>query len=116
MTTGDDVREVALALPESSERLTWGTPGYRVRKKLFARIWDEPDVLVLWRESPEERDALIETEPDKFFKSGHYEGYPMVLVRLGAVDREELTDLLVESWFLNAPKRLAAEYEGRLPE
>jgi len=92
----NDVRELALALPETSEKPSYGTPGFRVRDKLFARI-REAGVLVVWSESLEEKDFLIEGEPEKFFTTPHYDGYPNVLVRLDAVDRDELAELLAES-------------------
>jgi len=96
VTTEDDVRELALALPGTIEKRSYGTPGFRVRDKLFARIREE-GVLVIWCESLEEKDFLIEGEPEKFFTTPHYDGYANLLVRLAAVDREELAELLAES-------------------
>lgn len=101
-----DVREIALSLPETIEKLSYGTPGFRVRDRLFARLRDENEVLVLWRESLEEKEFLLEAEPGKFFTTPHYDGHPLILIRLEAVDREELAELLEESWRLRAPKRL----------
>ncbi len=98
-----DVRELALSLPETIEKPSYGTPGFRVKDKLFARINEEGD-LVLWRENQDEKEALIESEPDKFFTTPHYDGHPMILVRLATVDREELLDLLLDSWDIRAPK------------
>lgn len=96
MTSEDDVRELALALENSTEKPSYGTPGFRVRDKLFARIPEE-GVLAIWCESLEEKDFLIEGDPEKFFTTPHYDGYAMVLVRLEAIDREELSELLAES-------------------
>ncbi len=97
MATESDVRELALALPDTTEKPSYGTPGFRVRDKLFARIREE-GVLVIWCESLEEKDFLIEGDPAKFFTTSHYDGYLNVLVRLANVDREELRELLAESW------------------
>ncbi|MGV1049428.1 MAG: MmcQ/YjbR family DNA-binding protein [Solirubrobacterales bacterium] len=96
MATDEDVRELALALPETIEKPSYGTPGFRVRDRLFARI-REAGVLVVWVESLEEKDFLIEGEPEKFFTVPHYDGYASVLVRLEAIDREELGELLAEA-------------------
>ena len=96
MATEDDVRELALALPGAIEKPSYGTPGFRARDKLFARIREE-GVLVIWCESLEEKDFLIEGDPERFFTTPHYDGYANVLVRLDAVDREELAELLAES-------------------
>ena len=96
MATESDVRELALALPDTVAKSSYGTPGFRVRDKLFARIREE-GVLLVWCESLEEKDFLLEGEPEKFFTVPHYDGHPSVLVRLEAVDREELAELLAES-------------------
>ncbi len=108
MATEDDVRELALALPATIERPSYGTPGFRVKDRLFARI-REPDVLVLFVGGLDEKEFLIGAEPGKFFTVPHYDGYPSVLVRLSAVDRDELAELLEDSWYVRAPKRLIAE-------
>jgi hypothetical protein len=105
-----DVRELALALPAASEKPSYGTPGFRVRDRLFARIREE-GVLVLWRESEEEKEALVEAESEKFFTTPHYDGYPNILIRLDAVDREELAELLEESWRLRAPSSLVEQFD-----
>jgi hypothetical protein len=109
VTTADDVRELALALPATTEKPSYGTPGFRVKDKLFARIREEGDVLMFWCGGLDEKEFLIAAEPEKFFTTPHYDGHPMVLVRLGAVDRAELGELLEDSWRLRAPKRLVAE-------
>jgi len=96
VATEHDVRELALALPGTIEKPSYGTPGFRVRDKLFARIREE-GVLVIWCESLEEKEFLIEGDPGKFFTTPHYDGYTNVLVRLEAVEREELGELLAES-------------------
>jgi hypothetical protein len=106
VTTEDDVRAIALSLPETSERPSYGTPGFRVKDKLFARI-REPGVLMLRVADEGEKDFLLRAAPEKFFTIPHYDGYPSVLVRLEAVDRDELAELLADAWRTRAPKRLA---------
>jgi hypothetical protein len=96
MASESDVRELALALPDTIEKSSYGTPGFRIRDRLFARI-REDGVLLVWCESLKEKDFLIEGDPEKFFTIPHYDGHPSVLVRLEAVDREELGELLAES-------------------
>jgi hypothetical protein len=109
MVTEDDVRRVALSLPHTTEKPSYGTPGFRVKDRLFARIREEGDVLVVWVAGEGEKQGLIGAEPAKFFTTPHYDGHPSVLVRLPAVDVGELTELLTDSWRLRAPKRVAAE-------
>ena len=105
MASEDDVRELALSLPETIEKSSYGTPGFRVKDKLFARIHEEGH-LILFCENLDQKEALLEAEPDKFLTTPHYDGHAMILVRLEAVDRDELLDLLDDSWQIRAPKRL----------
>jgi len=110
MTTEDDVRRICLSLPGAIEKPYDGLPGFRVRDKLFARLREKPDALVVWRPEISEKEALIASEPEKFFQIPHYEGHPAVLVRLEAVEIDELEELLTESWALRAPRRLVAAF------
>ena len=112
MSAQADVRELALALPDTTEKPSYGTPGFRVKDRLFARIREEGDVLVVWRENLDEKEMLISTAPAKFFTTTHYDGHPMVLVRLGEVDRDELADLLEDSWRLRAAKRALERFHA----
>jgi Uncharacterized protein conserved in bacteria len=57
-------------------------------------------------------DGLLDAEPEKFFITAHYSGYPGMLVRLSAIDPDELSELLTESWRLTAPKRLLAQFDA----
>jgi hypothetical protein len=111
VATEIDVRAIALALPETEERPSYGTPGFRVKDRLFARI-REPGVLLVWCADEGEKDFLLRAEPAKFFTTPHYVGHPSVLVRLDAVDRDELAELLTDSWRVRAPKRLAASLDA----
>jgi hypothetical protein len=110
------VRELASAFPGAEEGLTYGKPSFKVGGKLF--VWMSPsggapaDALAL-RVDPDEKPLLVESEPDVFFETPHYVGHPIVLVHLGAVDRDTLADRIEDSWLLRAPKRLVAEYTER---
>jgi hypothetical protein len=110
--TEDDVRAIALSLPETTEKPSYGTPGFRVKDKLFARIREERDLLVVWVDSLDEKAAMIESEPKKFTTTPHYDGHPTVLVRLKGVGRRELRELLTDSWLLRAPKKVRDAFEA----
>ena len=112
VATLDDARELALALPATTERSSYGTPGFRVKDKLFARS-REDDVLVVWVADLGEKEMLVRSDPEKFFTVSHYDGHASVLVRLSAVDREELGELLADAWRARAPKRLLADLDHR---
>ncbi|MGZ8762545.1 MAG: MmcQ/YjbR family DNA-binding protein [Acidimicrobiia bacterium] len=112
MVTTADVRRVALSLPATTEKPSYGTPGFRVKAKLFARIREEGDVLVVWCADVAEKEALIASQPATFFTTPHYDGHPTVLERLGAVDVDELAEVLTESWRIRAPKKLREEFDA----
>jgi hypothetical protein len=110
MATWDDVRRLALALPESEESTTYRKPAFKVAGRVFA--WESPHrsgALVL-RCDPGERALMIEARPQMFFVIPHYDAYPMVLVDVEHSDAEELADRIEESWLLAAPKKLADAY------
>jgi hypothetical protein len=110
--TADTVREIALALPGVEEGPCYGTAGFRVRGKFLARLRDDDEVLVI-KCGFEERDFRLKVDPETFFVTQHYEGYPTVLVRLAKVRRADLRDLIEDSWRQLAPKRLVAAYDAR---
>jgi len=120
----DDVRRIALALPESSERFSRSLASWRVRDKLF--VWERPlrsaDVRALGDNVPDgpilgarvehlgAKEALLADDPGVFFTTPHFDGYPAVLVRLERIAPNELNELIVEAWLSRAPKRLAEQY------
>jgi hypothetical protein len=112
MVTEADVRRLALSLPATTEKSSYGTPGFRVKDRLFARIREDGESLVLWVADDGEKLGLITSEPGKFFTTPHYDGHALVLVLLSAVAEEELLELLTDSWRLRAPKKLVAEFDG----
>ena len=113
MATLEDVRELALSLPSTIEKSSYGTPGFRVADKLFARIHDKGVWLVLMVDRSQ-RTMLHEAEPDKYFWTAHYENYDAMLVNLQSVDREELQDLLTMAWIYRAPLRLVDDFRSTL--
>lgn len=116
MATEDDVRRIALSLPEVTEKPWFGTPGFRVKDKGFLRVRSEAEGgLVVFVADEGEKQAMLGSDPAKFFTTPHYDGYPIVLVHLGAVDEQELTELVVESWRQKAPKRVLQRYDDELP-
>lgn len=116
MATEEDVRRIALSLPEVVEKPWFGTPGFRVKDKGFLRIRSEAEGgLVVFVADLDEKDALLAAEPGKFFTTPHYDGYPTVLVDLAQVDVEELTELIVDAWRVKAPARVRKANEHLLP-
>ncbi|WP_431045275.1 MmcQ/YjbR family DNA-binding protein [Streptomyces sp. P1-3] len=117
MATAEDVRTIALALPETEEKLAWGIPTFRVKGKIFASLADD-DTSVGVKCPVEERAELIASEPEKFFiRPGHDDNFAWVRVRLAALDdTAELRDILHDSWRQAAPRRLAEGFPDGVAE
>ncbi|MFI5315538.1 MAG: MmcQ/YjbR family DNA-binding protein [Myxococcota bacterium] len=111
MATEKTVRSLALALPEASERPCYGTPGFYVKKKLFARLLPDRKTLAV-RVDLGEREALLAAAPEVFFLTPHYEGWPMVLIHLPRIERADLEDRLAEAWRFMAPAKLLAAFDA----
>jgi len=117
VATEDDVRRIALSLPETTEKPWFGSPGFRVKDKGFLRIRSEAEgALVVFVADLDEKEALLASDATKFFTTPHYDGYPTVLVHLPAVDVDELTELITDSWLNKAPKRVLKAYLDAHPE
>ena len=79
---------------------------------MFAWIREDPEALVVWVSSEEEKSSLIASEPARFFTTAHYDGTPIVLVRLEEVDVNEASELVTESWRLRAPRTLVKSWDA----
>jgi len=106
------VRKLALALPGVEEGTSYRTPAFKVRGKLIARLREDGETLVV-KVGFELRDFLMNADPETFYITDHYRGYPAVLVRLPLVDRARLREVLEEAWKHSAPKTLLAAHESR---
>lgn len=102
------LRRLALALPDVEEGTAYGTPAWRVRKKLFARLREDGKTMAV-RVERGERELLMGAAPAVFFITDHYRAYAWVLVRLAAIPEDELAEVLEDSWRRAAPKRLVQE-------
>ena len=112
MPTFDDVRRIAMALPEAEEILTWETDiTFRVRGKIFA-IGGEGADRVSIKAGLETQAELIDLDPETFASSAYVGRFGWVTVDLGRVDPGLLPNLLREAWRRTAPKRLAATLEN----
>jgi hypothetical protein len=124
VATWDDVRRIALALPETTETPMWGMASWRVKDKLF--VWDRPlrqkEIAALGEDAPDgpilgarvedelAKAALIADEPDLYFTTSHFDGHASVLVRLERIGAADLEELIVGAWLERAPKGLAEDY------
>jgi hypothetical protein len=103
--TWEIVRSIASEFPGTEEGTSYGTPAFKVAGKLFVRLREEGDIIVV-RIDEADRAMRMQADPKAFFITDHYAPYPWMLVRLSAVSRDDLADLLLDAWRLRAPKRL----------
>ena len=124
MASWDDVRRIALALPETSERVSRNLRQWQVKDKGF--VWERPlrraDLEALGDDAPGgpilgarvehlvAKEALLADDPAVYFTTPHFDGYPAILVRLDRIGLEDLREVIVEAWLARAPKRLAKSY------
>ena len=124
MATWDDVRRIALSLPETSEGLSRDLRRWLVKDKGF--VWERPlrraDLEALGDEAPDgpilgarvehlvAKEALLADDPSIYFTTPHFDGYPAILVRLDRIGLDDLHELIVEAWLARAPARLAKTY------
>jgi hypothetical protein len=112
VTTIEAVRELASTLPRSYEALVRDRVKFRVGQIVYVDF-SRDETLMGFAFPKEERQALVESEPDKFLMPKTSElRYNWVVVRLAAIDDDEMRELVVDAWRMVVPKRVAAEYLG----
>jgi hypothetical protein len=116
----EDVRRLALALPHVEEIDSDGFD-FRVGGKGF--VWSYPerepgqrrvirtDIAVLYVGDEAEKQALLLGEPEVFFTTPGYDGWPLIMLRLSEVDMERLAELVTDAWRMRAPRELAADLD-----
>lgn len=110
MHTSDDVRDLALSLPETTEKVAWSMPTFRVAGKMFLTLPDDETSIAV-RCPKEERDELVLAEPAKFWVADHESSFAWIRVRLAALDdADELRAIVVDSWCQAAPPRLLEDH------
>lgn len=104
----------ARGLPGVTRSTSYGNPALKVRDRSFVRLKDAETLVLL---CPAEQKALLmEISPEIYFETSHYVGHSAVLIRLDAIDDEELSLRLEDAWRFKAPARLAAEHPTAPPE
>lgn len=128
MADQDDVRRIALSLPETSEGEDHFAFSVRngSNQKGFAWVWMEraepkkpkapnPDVLAVRVADQSEKEMLLASDDVKFFTEPHYNGFPAILIRLAEIDADELEELITDAWRCQAPRTLLKAFEEGEP-
>jgi hypothetical protein len=108
----EPVRRAAVGLPEVVESTSYRTPSLKVRGKFFTRLKEDGKTLVVLVDF-DSRDSMLRLQPEVFYLTDHYRDYPAVLVRLAAIRRPQLRELLADSWRRVAPRSLVAQLADR---
>jgi hypothetical protein len=124
VATWDDVRRLALALPDTSERESRGMRQWRVKDKLF--VWERPlrksDLEALGDSAPDgpilgarvehlgAKEALVADPSGVYFTTPHFDGYAAILVLLDRIELADLEEVTTEAWLARAPAKLAQAY------
>jgi hypothetical protein len=125
VATQDDVRRICLSLPEAFQEE--GGFSFAVlnkgKSKGFAWVWRErmelkkpkapnPDVIAIRVDGESEKQILLAADSEKFFTEPHYNGFPAILVRLPAIETDELAELLTDGWRCQAPAALVEQFDA----
>lgn len=94
--TFEEVVAAAMLLPGVALGTSYGTPALKVAGKLLARLREDGDMVLKVEDGV--RDALLDTQPELFHTTSHYDGYPVLLVRLAEADPEQIVGLVERAW------------------
>lgn len=96
-STFETARKFAVTLEDVELATSYGTPALKVNGKLFARLWEDEETLVL--HMPKDRRAeMIEADPETYYMTDHYVNYPYILVHLSRIHPDALRDLVRGAW------------------
>ena len=125
MATREDLRRIALALPQTTtdnDGFSYGVAGKAIVWTWLERIDPKkarvpnPDVIGVRVADESEKELLIEMDPSVFFTEPHYHGYPAILVRLAAIDVVMLETMVTNAWRLRAPKAVVSRAQAGSPD
>jgi hypothetical protein len=110
VVTIDEVRARAVTLPRSTEALVHGRVKFRVGRIVYL-AFSHDEALMGFAFPKEWREALVESEPDKFLLPRQSDlRYNWAVVRLAAIDAEEMRGLVIDAWAMVVPKKVSAPY------
>lgn len=110
--TPAEVEAIILSFPGVEPGLSWNTPSFKAYGKFFTRIRDEDLSVVLQAVGPDEREMLIEAEPQIFHFTDHYRNFPIVLARIDHIDPASLRSFLERRWRQLAPKKAVKAWDA----
>lgn len=113
--TQDEMDAIVMAFPTAEKGMSYGRPSYKVNGKFFTRLRREDDSVVLLEVPFDEREMLMEAEPETFHFTAHYKDYPSVLARIATLHPGSFRAFLERRFRRIAPKKLLKEWEAAQP-
>jgi len=111
--TPDEMREIVMSFPGAEESMSYGQPAFKVNGKFFTRLRREDDSVVLLDVSFDEREMLIEAEPETFHFTAHYKDYPSVLARIATLHPGSFRNFLDRRFRKIAKKAVVKDYDAK---
>jgi hypothetical protein len=108
----EEMRQICLAFPGAEEGRSYGQPAFLVNKKFFTRLRRDDASVVLMEVGFDEREMLIEAEPQTFHFTAHYKDYPSVLARIASLDPSQFRGFLERRWRKIASKTAVRAYDA----
>jgi hypothetical protein len=113
--TYEDVRAFAFKLPGVEDGTSYGRPCLKAHGKFLTRLFEDGESLVCPAVPLDERDMLVEAEPETFHFTDHFKTYPYVLVRLAEAHAGTVERLVLRQWRATAPKRVLRAWDDAHP-
>ncbi len=112
MNDWEEAVAFALGLPATELSTSYGKPAVKVKGKGFLYIGRDAGSFAVASPLPE-KELLMETDPEIFWETAHYRGWPAILVRYGTADPERVGNVIARAWWDKAPKALRKEFGER---
>jgi hypothetical protein len=110
--TPDEMDAIVMAFPGAEKGVSYGSPAYKVNGKFFTRLRRDDGSMVLMDISFDEREMLMEAEPQTFHLTAHYKDYPCVLARIESLHPGSFRNFLERRWRKIAPKKLVKDWDA----
>jgi hypothetical protein len=110
--TREEMTAIVMAFPGAAEGTSFGSPAFKVNGKFFTRLRGSDESLVIMEVSFDEREMLMEAEPETFHFTAHYKDYPCVLARMASLHPGSFRNFLERRWRRIAPRKLVKDWEA----
>lgn len=103
MATWKTVQKLASKLPETEEGTSYGTPAFKVKGRFMLRLREDDGSMAVYTD---DKEGLLADDRGIFHTTPHYDGYPMILVRLSKISEKELREIITDAWRMRAPAKV----------